>query len=136
MADEKKQPPKDAPPNLSPGSKIPYQVVASLDGAPLSLPSGATVVLTLQDNASAMTVPDAIPLPGSIASGFIVNQATPPPATVQNSLIGGVTGATNPDGSPVDPSAPAPFTVGPGSVPTSKILLTVTLGTPVPDAKK
>ena len=118
-------------PNLAPGMQIPYTVTATLDGQALALPPGAIVNVALADNTTAQLAPDATPQPGTIASGFIQNVATPPPSSSQNAVNSAVTGATNPDGSPVDPAPPAPFTVSAGT-PSGKIQLVTTLGAPVP----
>jgi hypothetical protein len=90
--------------------KAPYTVVV-LDGAsnPATLQPGDTVTVTSQDVASVTVVPDATPVAGSVASGFIVggkkvqpnvvitatatlaaSENPLPPATAMVDVVGGV----------------------------------------------
>ena len=123
-------------PNLDPNMRLPYSVVATLNGASLNLPPGATANVAVQDASTASLTPDATAAPGTIASGFLDNVIAPPQQTVQNGINASVVGASNPDGSPVAPVS-APFTVGPAVTPPSgQITLSIVFGTPVPASGK
>jgi len=60
-------------PQLGDTEKVPYSLT-ELDGAsnPASPSPGDVISITSSDTASATVVPDATPVAGSIASGFIV----------------------------------------------------------------
>ncbi len=83
---------------LQDSQKVPYQLTAvDADGLPASLPAGASVAVSTADPTLATVVPDATPVAGSIASGFIVAQ--PKIGTVQiNAAVTNADGSAGPTG--------------------------------------
>lgn len=102
---------------LADNQKVAYMLVAvDSDGNPASLAVGSSISVSSSDDGSASVVPDASPVSGSVASGFIVGGTKL--GTVQiNAAVTNADGTAGPTGAvAVDvvsgPAASIAFTLG------------------------